>query len=157
MIFSKISNIRPFSLALVSLLKSGFTPTATQFNQFLFFLSKSKRFKLIIHLVKSNQFKGDSKTRRIFIEALVKEDKYDEAVQCLKEKNTQMEKRLFDSLIQPLCKRNPEKALSILQDCSIFESGLYLDFPWKTDYCFMGVLVILVSRIGVKDVMIACV
>lgn len=39
----------------------------------------------------------------------------------------------------------------------IFESGLYLDFPWKTDYCFMGVLVILVSRIGVKDVMIACV
>ncbi|WMV28902.1 hypothetical protein MTR67_022287 [Solanum verrucosum] len=146
MIFSKISNIRPFStlllpansqsLSLVSLLKSGFTPTTTHFNQFLLFLSKSKRFKLIIHLVKSNQFKEDSKTRRIFIQALVKEDKYDEAVQYLKKKNTQMEKSLFDSLIQPLCKRNPEKALSILQDCSVSDGVLLSSYTYSSlIYC----------------------
>lgn len=114
------------SLSFVSLLKSGFTPTSTHFNQFLLFLSQSKRFKLIIHLVKSNQFKGDSKTRRIFVQALVKEDKYDEAVQYLKKKkSTQMEKPLFDSIIQRLCKRrNPEKVRSILQDCSVSDGVL---------------------------------
>lgn len=148
MIFSKISNIRPFStfllpansqsLSLVSLLKSGFTPTTTHFNQFLLFLSKSKRFKLIIHLVKSNQFKGDSKTRRIFIQALVKEDKYDEAVQYLKGKNTQMQKSLFDSLIQPLCKRNPEKALYILQDCSVSDGVLLSSYTFSSLICCLS-------------------
>ncbi|MCD7471248.1 hypothetical protein HAX54_011574 [Datura stramonium] len=150
MILSKISTIRTFSsfllpcnsesLSLVSLLKSGFTPTTTHFNQFLLFLSRSKRFKLIIHLVKSNQFKGDSKTSRIFIQALVKEDKYDEAVQYLK-KSTLVEKRLFDSLIQALCKRNPEKALSILQDCSVSDGVLLSSYTFSSlinSFCSQG-------------------
>ncbi|CAN4122794.1 unnamed protein product [Withania somnifera] len=116
-------------MALASLIKSGLTPTTTHFNQFLLFLSQSKRFKLIIHLLKSNQFKADSNTRTVFIQALVKDE---EALECLKKSTTtQMDKRLFNSLIQALCKtRNPEKALSIVQDCSMSDGVLLSSYTF---------------------------
>ncbi|XP_070051559.1 pentatricopeptide repeat-containing protein At5g57250, mitochondrial [Nicotiana tomentosiformis] len=107
--------------SLLSVVKSGFTPTAQHLNHFLLFLSRSKKFKLIIHLVKSNQFNADSKTRIIFIQALAEENRFEEALKHLKSNSaTQVykDKRLFDSLIQGLSQTNPGKALSLLQDCS---------------------------------------
>lgn len=127
----------------VSLIKSGFTPTTTHFNQFLLFLSQSKKFKLIIHFLKSAQFKADSNTHRIFIQALIKDNKHDETLQYLnKSTTTQMEKRLFDSLIQALCKtRNPEKALSLLQDCSMTDGVLLSSYTFSSliySFCSQG-------------------
>ncbi|XP_016462109.1 pentatricopeptide repeat-containing protein At5g57250, mitochondrial-like [Nicotiana tabacum] len=105
--------------SLVSVVKSGFTPTSQHWNHFLLFLSRSKKFKLIIHLVQSNKFNTDSNTQKIFIRALAKENRFEEALQHLKLNTTnQLDKRLIDSLIQGLSKTNPEKALSLLQDGS---------------------------------------
>ncbi|OIT30974.1 PREDICTED: pentatricopeptide repeat-containing protein At5g57250, mitochondrial [Nicotiana attenuata] len=105
--------------SLLSVVKSGFTPTSQHLNHFLLFLSRSKKFKLIIHLVQSNKFNTDSNTQKIFIRALAKENRFEEALQHLKLNTTnQLDKRLIDSSIQGLSKTNPEKALSLLQDCS---------------------------------------
>ncbi|KAM3303863.1 pentatricopeptide repeat-containing protein, mitochondrial [Capsicum chacoense] len=99
-------------MILVSLLKSGITPTTTHFNQFLLFLSQSKKFKLIIHLFKSNQFKPNSNSHRIFIQA---------------------KKRLVNSSIQQLCEtRNPGKALSTLQDCLVSDGFLLSSYTFSS-------------------------
>ncbi|XP_059296896.1 pentatricopeptide repeat-containing protein At5g57250, mitochondrial [Lycium ferocissimum] len=113
MILSKISpNI-------VSLLKTGFTPTTQHFNQFLLFLSQSKRFKLITHLVKSHQFKKDSQTHRIYIQALVKEHKCEKALSVLQQDcdgKVLLSSFTFSSLIYSLCSQGRmDLAIEVLE------------------------------------------
>ncbi|XP_048333095.2 pentatricopeptide repeat-containing protein At5g57250, mitochondrial [Ziziphus jujuba] len=119
---SKFTKIPP----LQTLLKSGFTPTVKSINKFLYFLTKTRRPKLIIHFfsqMKSNQFSGNSQTHSFFTWALLKSHHYEEAEHFMK---TQMVKAsnfprdcMWDSLIQGFCihRMDPEKALLVLQDC----------------------------------------
>ncbi|KAK6126598.1 hypothetical protein DH2020_039644 [Rehmannia glutinosa] len=112
-------------LPLSTLLKSGFTPTLKDFNNFLFFLSRNQRFKAIIHVfsqLSSNEINADAQTHTIFTKALLKEHKYEEAADFLKtlagESNNFRLNRVFDSLVQGLCTFNqdPERGLCLLKD-----------------------------------------
>lgn len=110
---------------LQTLLKSGFTPTVKSINNFLYFLSKTRRLKLIIHFfsqMKSNQFSGNSQTHSFFTWALLKSYHYEEAELFMK---THMVKAsnfprdcMWDSLIQGFCihRMDPGKALLVLRD-----------------------------------------
>ncbi|KAL3534895.1 hypothetical protein ACH5RR_003356 [Cinchona calisaya] len=114
------------TLSLLSLVKSGFTPTLKDLNNFLFILSQAQKSKFILHLfsqMSSNQINGDSKTLAIFTKALLREQKYEEALRFLR---THMGKtkilhknRIFDTLIQGFCRNenDPEKGLFVLQEC----------------------------------------
>lgn len=117
---------KPKNLSLISLLKSGFTPTLNDFNQFLRFLSRNHRFETIIHFysqMKSNKITVNSCTQSIFANALLKQRKHDEAAQFMKTQiaNSPVSRcnRIWDSLIQGLCinEEDPEKGLSVLRDC----------------------------------------
>ncbi|CAL5376702.1 unnamed protein product [Camellia sinensis] len=141
MIFSKLSNTKLFSSlsssssshhnpprapTLQTLLKSGFTPTLKDFNQFLLFLSQTHKFKSLIHFfsqMKSNNIKGNAHSHSIFTWALLKEHKYEEAEQLMKnqmvDSSLLKKNRIWDCLIQGFCvnRKDPEKALLVLRDC----------------------------------------
>ncbi|EPS72990.1 hypothetical protein M569_01767 [Genlisea aurea] len=116
-------------LHLSSLLKSGFSPTAVDFNRFFVHLLRNGRFKAIIHLFSQlgpAEINADdaAQTRTAFVRALLEEKRYDEAAEFL---NTHSRKskildrnRLFDRSIQGICtfRRDPELGFSLLKDFS---------------------------------------
>ncbi|KAF4393867.1 hypothetical protein F8388_018358 [Cannabis sativa] len=111
---------------LQTLLKRGFTPTVESINQFLIFLSQSRKLNLIIHFfcqLSSNQIKGNSHTNSIFTRALLKLRRFEEAEQFLRtqmlESFNSSTNTLWDSLIRGLCidHEDPERALLVLRDC----------------------------------------
>ncbi|KAL0344916.1 UNVERIFIED_CONTAM: Subtilisin-like protease SBT2.6 [Sesamum radiatum] len=74
-------------IPLSTLLKSGFTPTLKDSNNFLLFLYRKRKFKAIIHIfsqVNSNKINADAQTHTIFAKALLKENRYEEAAEFLK-------------------------------------------------------------------------
>ncbi|KAL2503215.1 Pentatricopeptide repeat-containing protein [Forsythia ovata] len=142
------------SLSLSTLLKSGFTPTLKDFNNFLLFLSRNQRFNAIIHFfsqLNSNTIKGDSETLSIFTKALIKEHKYEAAADFLR---THMGKskifdkdRIFDSIVQGVCifSKKPEKGLSLLTEFFKMDDGI---FPSSYTFCS---LIYSFSSIGKLD------
>ncbi|KAL0315980.1 UNVERIFIED_CONTAM: Pentatricopeptide repeat-containing protein, mitochondrial [Sesamum radiatum] len=112
-------------IPLSTLLKSGFTPTLKDSNNFLLFLYRNRKFKAIIHVfsqVNSNKINADAQTHTIFAKALLKENRYEEAAEFLKTlvaKSKILDKnRVLDSLVQGVCTFNqdPEKGFSLLKD-----------------------------------------
>nr|AYM00671.1 pentatricopeptide repeat protein [Salvia miltiorrhiza] len=112
-------------LPLSTLLKSGFTPTPKHFSSFFIFLSRNRRFQSIIHLfsqLSRNNIEADVHTRTIFTEALLKQHKYEEVADILKnltgKSNFLHKNRIFNSLIQGICSynRDPERGLSLFKD-----------------------------------------
>ncbi|KAI3447323.1 hypothetical protein Pfo_003988 [Paulownia fortunei] len=129
-------------LPLSTLLKSGFTPTVKDFNYFLVFLSRNQRFKAIIHVfsqLSSNKINADAQTHTIYTKALLKENKYEEAADFLKNlvgKSKIFHKnRVFDSLVQGLCTFNqdPERGLSLLKDFLKIDGV----FPSSRTFCLL--------------------
>ncbi|KAJ4830483.1 hypothetical protein Tsubulata_012803 [Turnera subulata] len=112
--------------AVQSLLKRGFTPTLKSVNLFLLSLSRARKYDLVANFFSQldrNHVSSNSQTHSIFTWALLKLNRLEEAEQFLK---TQMavssnfkKDFIFDSLIQGFCihRKDPEKALSLLQDC----------------------------------------
>lgn len=140
-------------LPLSTLLKSGFTPTLKDFNNFLLFLSRNQRFKAIIHVVSqlsSNKINADAQTHTIFTEALLKENKYQEAADFLKtlvgKSKIFHKNRVLDSLVQGICTYNqdPEKGLSLLKDFLKIDAV----FPSSRAFC---VLICCFSKMGKMD------
>nr|GMC58398.1 pentatricopeptide repeat-containing protein At5g57250, mitochondrial [Ipomoea batatas] len=111
--------------SLPTLLKSGFTPTLGDFNRFLLFLSRTKRFSAINHFIfqmQTNKLKGNSQTHAILTKALLRDKKFEEAAlfaktQIVKTPNSSHRSQILDSLVQGLCITEPEMALSVLRDC----------------------------------------
>ncbi|XP_011077715.1 pentatricopeptide repeat-containing protein At5g57250, mitochondrial [Sesamum indicum] len=112
-------------IPLSTLLKSGFTPTLKDSNNFLLFLYRNRKFKAIIHVfsqVNSNKINADAQTHTIFAKALLKENKYEEAAEFLKTlvgKSKIFDKnRVLDSLLQGVCTFNqdPERGYSLLKN-----------------------------------------
>lgn len=129
------------SLSISTLLKSGFTPTLKDFNNFLLFLTRNQRFSAIIHFfsqLTSNKIKGDSQTHTIFTKALIKEHKYEAAADFLRthlEKSKIFDKdRIFDSIVQGVCISNkePEKGLYLLSKFLKMDGGV---FPSSYTFC----------------------
>lgn len=107
------------------LLKTGFTPTLKDFNNFFFLLSRNQRFASIIHLFSQlsfNNIKADAQIHTIVAEALLKQHKYEEAADFLKslvgKSKISHKNRIFDCLIQGICtyNRDPERGLSLFKD-----------------------------------------
>ncbi|XAR53447.1 hypothetical protein NMG60_11022001 [Bertholletia excelsa] len=138
MILSKLSNTRRLSSSsssnqrlievttLQTLLKSGFSPTLNDLNQFLHSLFQAHKHKFLLQFVSqmySNRIKGNSYTHSILTRALLEGRGYEEVEQYVKthkEKSSLLQQnRFWDSLIQGFCiaHNNPEKALSVLKDC----------------------------------------
>ncbi|KAL6508515.1 hypothetical protein OROHE_021648 [Orobanche hederae] len=145
------SHSKMFSLS--ALLKSGFTPTVKDFNNFLLLLSRNQRFKAIIHIfsqLSSNKISADAQTHTIFAKALLKENKYEEAVDFLTKFmghfNIYTKSRLVDSLVQGLCTCNqdPDTGLSLLKDF------LKIDGVCPSSRTFR-VLICCFSRMGKMD------
>ncbi|KAL5699496.1 hypothetical protein ACHQM5_030389 [Ranunculus cassubicifolius] len=110
----------PKTLLLQNLLKSGFTPTLQSLNQFLSFLSNTRRFNYLLQFfsqMKKNNIHGDSETKSIVAATLVKFEKYEEAERFMIKDRVFIHRGVWDSLIQRLCGETPEKAFILLQDC----------------------------------------
>ncbi|KAF5956549.1 hypothetical protein HYC85_003774 [Camellia sinensis] len=73
--------------------------------------------------MKSNNIKGNAHSHSIFTWALLKEHKYEEAEQLMKnqmvDSSLLKKNRIWDCLIQGFCvnRKDPEKALLVLRDC----------------------------------------
>ncbi|CAA2938164.1 pentatricopeptide repeat-containing At5g57250, mitochondrial [Olea europaea subsp. europaea] len=142
------------SLSISTLLKSGFTPTLNDFNDFLIFLTRNQRFNAIIHFFSQltfNKIKGDSQTHTIFTKALIKEHKYEAAADFLRthlRKSKIFDKdRIFDSIVQGVCifSKEPEKGLSLLTKFLKMDGGI---FPSSYTFCS---LIYSFSSIGKLD------
>ncbi|CAA0842213.1 Pentatricopeptide repeat-containing protein -mitochondrial [Striga hermonthica] len=139
--------------SLSTLLKRGFTPTLRDFNKFFLFLSHKRRFKTIIYVfsqLAANEISGDSQTNTIFTKALLKEKKFEEAAEFLKNVEGDFDElkknRVIDSLIQGLCafSQDPDKGLSLLKDFLKMDGVL----PSSRTFCS---LIFCFSRMGKMD------
>ncbi|KAL3623494.1 hypothetical protein CASFOL_032310 [Castilleja foliolosa] len=140
-------------LSLSTLLKSGFTPTLTDFNNFLLFLSRNHKFKATIQFfsqLTSNKINTDAQTHTFFAKALLKENNYEEAADFIKklvgDSKIFHKNRVFDSLIQGLCTFNqdPDKGFYLLRDFSRIDGF----FPSSRTFCL---LICCFSRMGKMD------
>ncbi|PIN01437.1 hypothetical protein CDL12_26053 [Handroanthus impetiginosus] len=140
-------------LPLSTLLKSGFTPTLKDFNNFLLFLSQNQKFRAIIHVfsqLRSNKINADAQTYTIFTNALLKENKYEEAADFLKTLEGKSEifqkNRVCDSLVRGLCtvSKDSERGLSLLKDFLRIDGVR----PSSSTFCL---LICCFSRMGKMD------
>ncbi|KAL8505307.1 hypothetical protein ACS0TY_016519 [Phlomoides rotata] len=140
-------------LPLSTLLKSGFTPTLKDFNNFLLVVSRTQRFRAVIHIFSqlcSNKIIPDAQTHTILAEALLKEHKYEEAADLLRTlvgKSMIFNKnRVFDSVVQGFCTFNqdPEMGLSLLKDFL----NIHTFFPSSRTF---SLLICCFSKMGKMD------
>ncbi|RDY11633.1 Pentatricopeptide repeat-containing protein, mitochondrial, partial [Mucuna pruriens] len=112
----------PRALPLPTLLKRGFTPTPKPINRFLLFLFHLHKFDLISHFfsqLKTNNAPTNPRTLSLLTWALLKSHKFEEAEQFMHTHPHITHPFMWDTLIQGLCAKhqNPERALSVLQQC----------------------------------------